>query len=362
MSDELFDELFEEEEEDLSFDSIFEEEEPEPPVRDRKLIPGYNDHGTDYSENLMYPAEAREILPDSWSDVQAVAKSLVSLGNIPFNTIRLDPDRFHLAIWAAERLRLEGDNTVYDQVLKEDKIRRGAPTKEEEEFVNTHQTKIDGEYWGYSPVLPIREQMAEKKQTQADNATVVPNEVFHNDNLDQIWEQAIKFARQDSETWVDQYGFEFESMIRWAKAQIKDQEVVPKPYPRDFKEIYWPLKPYDDTLAQAERREFVVEKVMRYLQKAFTMNRPDFSTDSYRVILAKEKLCNAIDKYVFNEIADIEDDIMKTVQIRTKEYYQSYFPLPGNPKGPKDVVEPNYVEYCRRCVKYGLTYGHFLQD
>lgn len=347
------------------------------------------------SEYLMEVISARQIIPAHYT-LEDWGRYLHEVGHVPMYILQGDFDRYLMCIYAAEILRLAGDEgkEARDAGLKY--LPKPKPTD-----LSVPQPELDGTQWGgvfaedYPEGSPIREQIeaAQKAERERNKAQSVPAPVQTKDPYIERWRVAERIAREvprinkdnPAHGWEGNLDYGFERMVKYAYDWIRDTGAFPEDQiPTDMQDLFWPKKFIGLCLKEKsiERREYVVPKVMKMIWKLKNSQTDiDFSYRSYRRILAAKELARAIEKYATNwkhyDVKgtgpnDITTMVLKTpddeclghVKSCVRAYVNAHRPIDkiDHPPGPLDTLDPPYVQYLEICRKYNIKEGTLLHE
>lgn len=336
-----------------------------------------------YSDMLQEVILGRNLITDHHSP-EFLSRYFHSVGQLPAYIISGDEDRWHLFIYAAEFLR---QNPEWKDVGLSELKHRPAEAKPHRVFgKNEEQPELDGTMWGGldedDEDKTIKAQMRVKKEADLDRnrkiAKGVPAE-YHltkeGPDMGWIakWIAAEKTARTPRAEWEGKIPVVYEEMVKYCYGWLKDIGEVPKPYPMDLMNLFWPPEPPGRLYMYPEvikKRDYVTGKVMSFWRKS--MAQPgvkeqmqlDRSPRSYRVILAAKKLSTAIEYYAHPDPIHGEDEKINMANVKKAalKYFQAHFPIEmdGAKAGPLETVDPDYVTYRQLCAKYNLKEGTLL--
>lgn len=360
---------------------------------------GYNTHGLQEGQMIMEVVSMRDTIPSDWG-VQKWREFMDTVGAAPFRVLFSDIDRYHMALFGAEYLR------CFE--TKEDRQAHGQWRANNPDWdPNAENVEQDGRTLGgvdddpltppvisvkgdagvshalgqnATPVLPVREQIDEQKKfklalnkSKSLMAKTDAGRRPEDDPQMRIWEIAIGLARKPRAEWQDKVDWMLEQKVKYCYSWIKETGEVPRPYPEDMLNLFWP-KPYvgmehKDVTA---RRNDIVGKVMDYWRKSVDKNGTgiELESTSYRVTMAAMELEKAIEAYVkagakFNMQGENTDKAEELgVRQAATKYFQAHFPITmhGAGPGPLSTMDPDYVEYRRLCSQYSIPVGTLLHE
>jgi hypothetical protein len=190
------------------------------------------------------------------------------------------------------------------------------------------------------------------------------------------WEVAEKMAREHDfeDGWDKGYSQEFAAMVEYARERAgRAEEVVPV---RDPIELYWPAPRLCDMAEETvARRDHMARRVMaywakcveRYGDKMVELGKP-WHGKSYRVVLAAQRLSDAIETYATRwrvvtharPIELVEADCQNAARL----YFEAHKALDPRLRapGPLTTLDPDFVTYQRLCRRWNIKPGTMLHD
>lgn len=393
---------------DPDYDPDFSEAEGRPKFSLRRIMTGVDttkkghhgksmvqiklksENGFTASDYIIEAISAGQVIPADWS-LDRWAEFLHKVGSVPFNMLSGDKDRFFLCIYASELLRVNG---------AEGKAARDAGWKYSKYVpsnwdANVYDPRQEGTQWGgvfkedYPEGSPIREQMEKAQADKLARDTLVAQaaqtQAKRDDPYLERWKAAERVAHtiprytKEGHGWEGNLDYGFERMVKYCYDWIKDVGSVPE-FPHKLEDLFWPRKFIGLCVEEksVKRREFIVEKVMKYIWKLAKENEGqiDFTFRSYRRVLAAKALSEAIENYATNwkhydvnpkpgtEIMTLktpDKERIEDVKQCVRDYIEAHKPVTKQ-VGTLSTLDPSYTQYIEICRKYGIKEGTILHE
>jgi hypothetical protein len=355
---------------------------------------GYNDHGLEEGQMIMEIMTMRHDIPADWG-VAEWRRFMDTSGALPFrNLFKGTCWTYHRLLFAAEYLRIFETDEDFHQ--------NGCWVPPPDGFdPDAEQVELDGRTWGgvdiddmilpvegemglshtINEVKPVREQVGEQQAAviEAHKNSLVPIDLdkvreLENDPELQKWEVAQGIARKPRSTWEGKLDFEMELRVKYCYKWLADIGEVPRPYPQDLLELFWPIMRIDGNDRDKERRNEVTAKLISFWRKSVQKNGAgiDLHSESYRVTLAAMELESLIEHHCSNyrrvdhenSLEQLDAESMGHIKQAAVRYFQAHFPVQtlGADPGPIATLDPPYVEYVRLCRKYNIKEGTLLHE
>lgn len=326
----------------------------------------------------------RNIIPD-W-DGPRWSTFLHNVGNLPVWTVYKSVDIWHILLYACEFIRQHPEYEEAGRGMLQARFHEMHPDFD----IMKWQDKIDGKIWGGIPMedpqylsfkqaetAPVREQMEAKEKAHVEKnmetAEALPMQHLEtaygqHAGWEAKWTQAEAMARQPVETWSGQVDPEFEAMIRRCVSWLGS---VGRVSLDDRIDLFWPPDEENMETQTVKRRHYITGRVMRFWKKMVLKHEGELHLSnplSYRVVLAAQKLKDAIEMFAVNWQTDPEGDkddiIAKRVKKYALQYVEAHLPIAkvGGSPGPLATQDPDYIEYLRLCAQYKIKEGTLLHD